>query len=86
MNKIKKLINKCRKWLIVKLGGITEDGVKSLIDSCYSAHYNILIKWRKAMQEVCRRSDNSYYDWCCEHCQAKDCKRHTGWCEEFYPK
>ncbi len=36
----------------------------------------------KVIREICRRSENSYYDWCCEYCTAK-CDRRSGWCERF---
>lgn len=40
---------------------------------------------QKAMREVCRRSENSYYDWCCEFC-ATPCDKRNGWCERFEPR
>ncbi len=39
-------------------------------------------KAQRVIREICRRSENSYYDWCCEYCTAK-CDRHNGWCERF---
>lgn len=40
----------------------------------------------KVIREICRRSEISYYDWCCEYCGQKyiECK-HNGWCRFFTP-
>ncbi len=41
---------------------------------------------QKAMREICRRSENSYYDWCCDYCVGStDCK-HNSWCPFFIPR
>ncbi len=37
---------------------------------------------RGVIREICRRSENSYYDWCCEYCTA-ECSKHNGWCNRF---
>lgn len=37
---------------------------------------------REAIREICRRSENSYYDWCCEYCTA-ECDKRNGWCARF---
>lgn len=86
MHKIKKFIKKCKRWIIVKLGGITDEGGEKLIDACFTVHMKLITNWRRTVQEICRRSDNTYYDWCCEFCGNKACKRPTGWCEDFTPK
>lgn len=36
------------------------------------------------IREICRRSETSYYDWCCEYC-ATPCDRRNGWCRFFAP-
>ena len=36
-------------------------------------------------EDIKRRSDNSYYDWCCEYCGVP-CDKRDGWCEKFVPK
>lgn len=40
--------------------------------------------YRIAVREICRRSDNTYYDWCCDQC-ACDCDKRNGWCNGFEP-
>lgn len=40
----------------------------------------------KVIREICRRSEISYYDWCCEYCGQELIKcRHNGWCRFFTP-
>ncbi len=39
-------------------------------------------KLYEVVREICRRSENSYYDWCCEYC-ATACDKHNGWCNRF---
>ena len=40
--------------------------------------------YKNAIREICRRSENTYYDWCCDHC-ACDCDNRNGWCNDFEP-
>ena len=40
--------------------------------------------YKNAIREICRRSENTYYDWCCDHC-ARACDKHNGWCNDFEP-
>lgn len=86
---MKKLWKKFKDWLIVKLGGYTLEEVWARCDGeindYIKMHVKIVNAWRKAVQEICRRSDNSYYDWCCEYC-ARNCGKCNGWCEKFVPK
>ena len=38
------------------------------------------------IREICRKSETSYYDWCCEYCGQEFIKcRHDGWCRFFAP-
>lgn len=37
------------------------------------------------IREICRRSESSYYDWCCDYC-APPCDRRNGWCHRFEPR
>lgn len=42
---------------------------------------------KTVIREICRRSETSYYDWCCEYCCGQElikC-RHNGWCRFFAP-
>ena len=82
---MKKLWKKFKNWLIVALGGITPEGAAKLFDASITAHINCLKPWKSVVQELCRRSDNTYYDWCCEYCAA-DCHKRNRWCERFEPK
>ena len=82
---MKKLWKKFKNWLILALGGITSEGAVKLIDASYTAHINCLKPWKSVVQELCRKSDNTYYDWCCEYCD-RVCDKHNGWCEKFAPR
>lgn len=82
---MKKLWKMFKTWLILVLGGITPEGAVKLIDASYTAHIKCLKPWKSVVQELCRRSDNTYYDWCCEYCAA-DCGKRNRWCERFEPK
>ena len=86
---MKKIIRKIKNWLIGKLGGYTVEDVHKRCDNhvgdFVKLHAQIVGRWRKAVQEICRRSENSYYDWCCEYC-AENCDKHNGWCEKFTPR
>lgn len=81
---MKKLLYAIRKWLIDILGGVPMcfyDSMASLAN-----HFNEQINdYRIAIREICRRSDNTYYDWCCDQC-ACDCDKRNGWCAAFAPK
>ena len=81
---MKKLLYAIRKWLIDILGGVP----MCLYDSMASLanHFNEQINdYRVAIREICRRSENTYYDWCCDQC-ACDCDKRNGWCAAFAPK
>ena len=39
-------------------------------------------KLYEVIREICRRSENSYYDWCCEYCVTA-CNKRSGWCNRF---
>ena len=70
---MKKLLYAIRKWLIDILGGVP----MCLYDSMASLanHFNEQINdYRVAIREICRRSENTYYDWCCDQC-ACDCDK-----------
>ena len=82
---MKKLWKMFKTWLILALGGITPEGAVKLIDASYTAHINCLKPWKSVVQELCRRSDDTYYDWCCEYCDM-NCDKHNGWCEKFEPR
>ena len=40
--------------------------------------------YKNTIREICRRSENTYYDWCCDQC-ACNCDKRNGWCNDFEP-
>ena len=82
---MKKIIRKIKNWLINKLGGYTKEDRNILYKAQDELRRLLLQAWAKTVQEICRKSDNSYYDWCCEYC-AMNCDKHNGWCRRFEPK
>ena len=82
---MKNIIRKIKDWLIDKLGGYTKKDMNILYESQVEVRRLLLQAWAKTVQEICRRNEYSYYDWCCEYC-ATPCKKPNGWCEKFEPK
>ena len=82
---MKKIIRKIKNWLIGKLGGYTKEETNILYKAQVEVRRLLLQAWVKAVQEICRKSENSYYDWCCEYC-AENCDKRNGWCRRFEPK
>ena len=81
---MKKLLYAIRKWLIDILGGIPMCFYDSMVS--LANHFNEQINdYRVAVREICRRSENTYYDWCCDQC-ACDCDKRNGWCAAFATK
>lgn len=54
--------------------------------ACYRDHIGETVeqinKLRYVICEICRRNENSYYDWCCEYCVTA-CDKCNGWCNRF---
>ena len=82
---MKKIIRKIKNWLIDKLGGYTKYDMNLLYKSQAAVRKLMLQAWEKTVQEICRKSNDTYYDWCCEYC-AENCDKHNGWCRRFEPK
>ena len=82
---MKKIIRKIKNWLIDKLGGYTKEEFGTLSKIQIELQRKIMQAWAKTVQEICRKSGNSYYDWCCEYC-AMNCDKRNGWCRRFEPK
>ena len=82
---MKKIIRKIKNWLIDKLGGYTKEDMNLLYKSEVAVRKLLLQAWAKTVQELCRRNDDTYYDWCCEYC-GRDCGKRNGWCEKFTPR
>lgn len=91
---MKRLLHKIRMWLLGLLHGEPEECAKKTKDAYmdYTREQNkkisMLIEaialYKKAIREICRRSENTYYDWCCDQC-ACDCDKRNGWCNDFEP-
>ena len=82
---MKKIIRKIKDWLIDKLGGYTKEDMNLLYKAQVEARRLMLLAWVKTVQEICRKSENSYYDWCCDYCVVV-CDKRNGWCRRFAPK
>ena len=82
---MKKIILKIKNWLIDKLGGYTREDMNLLYKAQVEVRRLMLLAWVNVVQEICRRSDDTYYDWCCEYC-GRDCGKRNGWCEKFTPR
>ena len=82
---MKKIIRKIKNWLIDKLGGYTKEDMNLLYKSEVAVRKLLLQAWANTVQELCRRNDYSYYDWCCEYC-CMACDKRNGWCENFTPR
>ena len=91
---MKKLIEKLRLWLLGFLHGepkecadITKDAYMDYIRE-QRKQISMLVEtialYKNAIREICRRSENTYYDWCCDQC-ACDCDKRNGWCNDFEP-
>ena len=82
---MKKLWKMFKTWLIDKLGGYTKSDMNLLYKSQVEVRRLLLQAWVKTVQEICRKSNDTYYDWCCEYC-GRDCGKRNGWCEKFTPR
>ena len=81
---MKKLWKKIKDWLIDKLGGYTKEDMNLLYKSEVAVRRLLMQAWVKTVQEICRKSNDTYYDWCCEYC-GMTCDKRNGWCEKFMP-
>ena len=91
---MKRLLYKIRMWLLGLLHGepkecadITKDSYMDYIRE-QRKQISMLVEtialYKNAIREICRRSENTYYDWCCDQC-ACDCDKSNGWCNDFEP-
>ena len=93
---MKKIIYKLRLWLIKKLNAVPAEDFKAIdaannilaakvVEENKSA-MQLIRRYDHAVREICRRSETSWYDWCCEYCcmRGDGCKA-NGWCERFWP-
>ena len=82
---MKKIIRKIKNWLIDKLGGYTKEEMNIWHKAQVELRRLLLQAWADTVQEICRKSENSYYDWCCDYCVVV-CDKRNGWCRRFAPK
>lgn len=91
---MKRLLYAIHMWLIDVLGGVSKReyncAVRLLTDErkdhnmICCKYKNKIRDYRITVREICRRSENTYYDWCCDQC-ACDCDKRNGWCNGFEP-
>ena len=91
---MKKLIEKLRLWLLGLLHGEPEECAEKTEDAYMDyiseqrKQISMLVEtialYKNAIREICRRSENTYYDWCCDQCVC-DCDKRNGWCDDFEP-
>lgn len=91
---MKRLLYKIRMWLLGLLHGEPEECTEKTEDAymdyvreqrkqIYALDETIAL-YKKTVREICRRSENTYYDWCCDQCACK-CDKRNGWCDCFEP-
>ena len=91
---MKRLLYKIRMWLLGLLHGEPEECAKKTEDAYMDyiseqrKQISMLVEtialYKNAVREICRRSKNTYYDWCCDQC-ACSCNKRNGWCNDFEP-
>ena len=91
---MKRLLYKIRMWLLGLLHGEPEECAEKNTDAYMDyiseqrKQISMLVEtialYKNAIREICRRSENTYYDWCCDQC-ACDCDKRNGWCNDFEP-
>lgn len=91
---MRKLFEKLRLWILSKLRAVPEeDYIAMCRDNLHletklrketTEHLRLISRFDYAVREICRRSEYSYYDWCCDFCAARGekCKA-DGWCASF---
>jgi len=93
---MKKIIYKLRIWLIKKLNAVPAEDFKAIdaannilaakvVDGNKSTQ-QLIRRYSYAVREICRRSEASWYDWCCEYCCMTHSCRKDGWCSSFWPR
>ena len=91
---MKRLLYKIRMWLLGSLHGEPEECAEKTKDAYMDyireqrKQISMLVEtialYKNAIREICRRSENTYYDWCCDQC-ACTCNKRNGWCNAFEP-
>lgn len=96
---MKKILHKLRVWLIRKLGGVPKEAFSAAVKENAKLRKDVSDRDRDlklsrmraralnvVIREICRRSETSYYDWCCDYCQSPVRCKHNGWCQLFIPR
>ena len=75
---MKKLLYAIRMWLLSLLHGEPEECAEKTEDAYMDyireqrKQISMLVEtialYKNAIREICRRSENTYYDWCCYQC------------------
>lgn len=82
---MKNIIQKVKNWLIGKLGGYTKDELNAAVIKAHAENFlTAITPWANVVREICRKGDNTYYNWCCDYCRTA-CGKQNGWCKEFVP-
>ena len=91
---MKRLLYAIRMWLLSLLHGEPEECAEKTEEAYMdyireqrkqiSMLVEMIALYKNAIREICRRSENTYYDWCCDQC-ACDCDKRNGWCNDFEP-
>lgn len=93
---MKKIVYKIRLWLIKKLNAVPAEDFKAIdaannilaakvVDGNKST-LQLVRRYSYTIREICRRSETSWYDWCCEYCCMTHNCRKGGWCNSFRPR
>ena len=96
---MKKILHKLRMWLIRKLGVVPKEAFSAAVKENAKLCKEVSNRDRDlklsrmrvralnaVIGEICRRSETSYYDWCCDYCQSPVVCKHNGWCSFFIPR
>lgn len=93
---MKKLLHKLRMWMLRLLNGCPDEMLNDAIsiaerdikkrERAIACYQDIIRDYKTVVREICRRSEHSYYDWCCDVCcmRGENC-RANGWCSSFWP-
>lgn len=81
---MKKETGKIRRAIIHALGGETRECV-AIINNLATDYAIQNVRLRRIVCEICRRSDGSYYSWCCDYCANNGECNARGWCDAFAP-
>ena len=91
---MKKLLHKLGMWVMRLLNGCPDEMLNDAIsiaerdikkrERAIAYYQDVIRDYKTVVREICRRSEHSYYDWCCDQC-ACDCDKRNGWCNDFEP-